>query len=141
MIARLSEKFCIINYMKKIFVLLGIIFPVILDAQDFGIWMRGDTAGFTPRFALASAVIGDPVYNSWSSGAPMPTPRSNLTASVVNGKIYAIGGTDTSEGWSNKVEVYDPEKSKTWTKLGTAGWFHPVANMSASVIGENIYII
>src|SRR5207253_1164081 len=115
MIARLSEKFCIINYMKKIFVLLGIIFPVILDAQDFGIWMRGDTAGFTPR--------------------------SNLTASVVNGKIYAIGGTDTSEGWSNKVEVYDPEKSKTWTKLGTAGWFHPVANMSASVIGENIYII
>jgi hypothetical protein len=36
-----------------------------------------------------------------------------LRAAVVNGKIYAIGGLDTSNVLSSTVEVYDPA-TDTW---------------------------
>jgi Kelch motif len=56
----------------------------------------------------------DPATNSWTMRAPMPTPRWDLTAVTLNGKIYAIGGQtkrdNTSQLGSNTdiVEVYDP---------------------------------
>ena len=51
--------------------------------------------------------------NSWTTLAPMPTPRVNLDAAVVDGKIYAIGGTSNGET-SNKNQAYDPT-TNTWT--------------------------
>ena len=49
----------------------------------------------------------DPAANSWTTKAPMPTPRYGMTVSVVNGLIYAIGGWG---GWPelSTVEVYNP---------------------------------
>ena len=38
----------------------------------------------------------------------MPTPRWGLSTSVVNGKIYAIGGTPNGLESLRTVEVYDP---------------------------------
>ena len=46
--------------------------------------------------------------NSWTTLAPMSTPRASLDAAVVDEKIYAIGGT------SNINEEYDPS-TNTWT--------------------------
>ena len=52
---------------------------------------------------------------SWVQKAPMPTPRSNLGVAVVDGKIYAIGGTTNSALLGlNKNEEYDPT-TNTWT--------------------------
>lgn len=71
----------------------------------------------------------DPVANTWTTKATMPTPRWGSTVSVVNGLIYAIGGWG---GWPelSVVEVYDPV-SNSWsttvpvnaatTAAGTAG--------------------
>ncbi|MGB9853462.1 MAG: kelch repeat-containing protein [Candidatus Bathyarchaeales archaeon] len=42
----------------------------------------------------------------------MPTPRSWVGVAIVNGKIYAIGGSYDSHG---EVEEYDPA-TNTWTK-------------------------
>jgi len=42
--------------------------------------------------------------------APMPTARHHLAAVAVNGKIYAIGGMNSSS-ILNTVEVYDPSSS------------------------------
>ncbi len=55
----------------------------------------------------------DPVANTWTTKATMPTPRWGSTVSVVNGLIYAIGGWG---GWPelSVVEVYDPV-SNTWS--------------------------
>lgn len=49
----------------------------------------------------------DPVANTWTEKASMPTPRRGMTVSVVNGLIYAIGGWG---GWPelSVVEMYDP---------------------------------
>ena len=49
----------------------------------------------------------------WQSGTPMQTARFGLGAAAANGKLYAIGGTD-SGGMGNVVEAYDP-LTAAWT--------------------------
>jgi N-acetylneuraminic acid mutarotase len=56
---------------------------------------------------------------SWQTLAPMPTARQELATAVLNGKIYAIGGYDSSGTKTNIVEVYDPT-TNTWTSA------HPI---------------
>ena len=52
----------------------------------------------------------DPEKNRWEIKEDMPTPRSTLGVSVVDGKVYAIGGWEgTCCGDRNKVEVYTPD--------------------------------
>ena len=44
---------------------------------------------------------------TWTSKAPMPTPRRDMVADVVGGKIYVIGGWDGAN-YFNTNEMYDP---------------------------------
>src|SRR4029077_10805469 len=61
----------------------------------------------------------NPATDSWTTKAPMPTPRLALGAGVINGIIYAVGGT-TERGFESTgnalatVEAYDPVADK-WT--------------------------
>jgi N-acetylneuraminic acid mutarotase len=58
--------------------------------------------------------IGPPIIASpgnWSSMTPMPTARMAFGVAVVNGKIYAIGGTEYGTN-----EMYDPA-TNTWTTM------------------------
>ena len=48
----------------------------------------------------------DPELDVWIEKSQMAKPRDCLTASVVNGKIYAIGGGEYSP--KSAVEEYDP---------------------------------
>ena len=64
--------------------------------------------------------------------------RGVLSTSVVDGKIYAIGGMSTSEVIISTVEEYDPVID-TWTKktnMPTAR-----AYFSTSVVNGRIYAI
>lgn len=86
--------------------------------------------------------VYDPATDTWSRKADMPTARQGLSANVVNGKIYAIGGGDVSSYSNPKafstVEEYDPE-TDTWTtktEMPTARGFH-----TANVIDGKIYVI
>ena len=45
---------------------------------------------------------------AWTQKAEMPTPRTEVTASVLHGKVYVIGGFDGSARTLATVEVYDP---------------------------------
>ncbi|MDA2934897.1 hypothetical protein MYX82_11230, partial [Acidobacteria bacterium AH-259-D05] len=91
---------------------------------------------------FSSVAVYDPATDTWTKRADMPTPRSVAASSVVNGKIYVIGGT-TVVGTGNghtlqTVEVYDPE-TDTWTQevdMPTArGW------LSASLVDGKLYAI
>jgi N-acetylneuraminic acid mutarotase len=53
-----------------------------------------------------------PVENSWTTKAPMHVARSSMGVAVVNGKIYAIGGTAGNAVSTN--EEYNPT-TDTWT--------------------------
>ena len=74
----------------------------------------------------------------WQTLAPMPTARQELATAVLNGKIYAIGGYDSSGTPTNIVEVYDPT-TNTWTSA------HPIPRAlhhnSAAVAAGKLYSI
>jgi N-acetylneuraminic acid mutarotase len=65
--------------------------------------------GLVTTIVLASA--GSARADTWTQKTDMPTARSWLSTSVVDGKIYAIGGV----GGLKKVEEYDPA-TDIWTE-------------------------
>lgn len=63
----------------------------------------------------------NPIANIWrteitdtSDLEPLPTPRSGLAVTVLNGEIYAIGGSDENNNPLATVEAYNPV-TKQWT--------------------------
>ena len=81
--------------------------------------------------------VYDPRTDTWENRTSMPTPRENLDANIVNGKIYLIGGM-TNEQTSNLNEVYDPQ-TDTWTIMSPLP--NPVSIYASAVVDEKIYII
>jgi len=76
---------------------------------------------------------------TWTQKADMPTARSCLSTSVVNRKIYAIGGIkNASSAPLSTVEEYNPE-TDTWTTKSNM----PTARIShgACVVEGKIYVI
>jgi len=84
--------------------------------------------------------VYDPATNSWETKTSMPTPRAQLTACTVNGKIYTLGGFENAfSGKCSAVnEVYDPE-TDTWSTKKPM-----LADMYAHcavALGDKIYVI
>ena len=76
---------------------------------------------------------------TWTQKADMPTARNWLSTSVVDGKIYAIGGMTVYRGTDlATVEVYDPV-TDTWTQKADMptprGW------LATSAVNGKIYAI
>jgi N-acetylneuraminic acid mutarotase len=103
---------------------------------------------------LTTVEIYDPATDTWTQASDMPRPRSGHSASVVDGKIYIIGGqgeemlklwqegkidTDEMEEFFSIVYVYDPA-TDTWT---TAADPLPTARagLTAAVVDGKIYAI
>lgn len=66
-----------------------------------------------PAPDASDAAPGVPGAFAWSKRAPLPIPRTELGAAVVDGKIYAFGGFSGS--LLARVDVYDPT-SNVWTR-------------------------
>jgi N-acetylneuraminic acid mutarotase len=79
------------------------------------------------------------VEGVWTQKADMPTARGYLSTSVVNGKIYAIGGGPSAlQAGVSTVEEYDPT-TDSWTRkadMPTPRW-----SLSTSVVNGKIYAI
>jgi len=68
--------------------------------------------------SMANFEVYDPSKDSWERLADMSIARAVLSASVGDGKIYAIGGSATQYNWGSSgivVEEYDPD-SNSWTR-------------------------
>ena len=94
--------------------------------------------------------VYDTATNRWAGAADLPTPRSVMSSSVVDGRIYVMGGafhrgpTSSTEELLRTVrtlsvvEVYDPASGR-WTRgrdLATPrGWF------STSVVNGKVYVV
>ena len=82
----------------------------------------------------------DPATGRWEEKAAIPTKRAVLAVSVVNNKIYAIGG------WGNwgvgqlfsTIEEYDPV-TDTWTKK--TDMQSAASDVSSGVVDGKIYVI
>ena len=85
----------------------------------------------------------DTKTDSWETKTPMPTARSGIEASEVDGKIYLIGGWIESESSSiaersAQVEIYDPV-TDTWgngSPIPTA-----VGGYASAVLDGKIYVV
>jgi N-acetylneuraminic acid mutarotase len=107
------------------------------------IYVIGGTVGDSVNLGFTGATeVYDPATNTWEAKADMPTPRADLCASVVNGKIYLIGG---KEYWGDGPlyheldvnEVYDPA-SNSWTAESRMPV--PVFGYASAVVDGQIYV-
>jgi len=91
-------------------------------------------AAFSFSGPLAQAQL---LPNTWTTGAPMPTPREGALTGVIGTKIYVIGGANNSTVLSVN-EVYDTG-SGTWSTaapMPTARW-----NAASAVVNNILYAI
>jgi N-acetylneuraminic acid mutarotase len=98
---------------------------------------------FLLAFGSAPIAVGQsPVaHNTWSSGAPIPTPLADTMTAVLNGKIYVAGGYmgPCCDGTVvADVQIYDPV-TNTWSAgvpLPTPRW-----SGAAAAVDGKLYII
>jgi N-acetylneuraminic acid mutarotase len=79
----------------------------------------------------------DPVTDTWTTKASMPTARNSLAAAVVNGIVYAIGGQNGPNSYST-VEAYDPVTDTWTTKASMPGARNSLA---AAAVNGIVYAI
>jgi N-acetylneuraminic acid mutarotase len=76
------------------------------------IYVVGGTTG-VPNVGTTRVDAYDPVTDTWTQKADMPTGRHTLASSALDGKVYVIGGA-TAQGAGSRafstVEEYTPEK-------------------------------
>ena len=116
-----------------------------ISVVDGKIYVMGGTGWpqipFHPGPFLSSMEVYNPKTNQWREIGDMPAAKSSHTASVINGKIYVIGGFFRGNGLDIKdfktIEIYHPEPGR-WTQkpdmpVGKSGHV-------AEVINGKIYI-
>jgi N-acetylneuraminic acid mutarotase len=95
--------------------------------------------GYEGKANSGAVEVYDPVADSWTSRASLPTPRDHLAAATVAGKVYAIGGRLKGDYHRNLsvTEIYDPRTDK-WIRapdLPTAR-----SGITAAEAGGRIYV-
>src|ERR687898_1095577 len=74
----------------------------------------------------------------WTAGAPMPTPRTEVTAAILKDDIYVIGGFDESSQVTDIVEVYNIANN-TWSKAAPLP--EPLHHTAAASYNNKIYVV
>ena len=90
--------------------------------------------------ALSAVEVYDPITDSWVKKADLPIPRSTLTASAVDGKIYVIGGWTgpiVTSSYLSQIDVYDPMLD-SWEQRSN---LPTLRNGFSAVVDEKIYVI
>ena len=86
---------------------------------------------------MPTSASAEETENTWMSKTPMHVARDNLGVAVVGGKIYAIGGYDSS-GDLGTNEEYDPV-TDTW--VFKASMLVPSSGFATAVYEGKIYCI
>jgi N-acetylneuraminic acid mutarotase len=108
----------------------------VVDGKIYAIGGTGSSS-FWADFRRTVEVY-DPLTDTWSKKADMPTARAFFSTNAVDGKIYAIGGVLVTKAGLSTVEVYDPV-TDTWTAktpMPTARHVH-----ASAVVDGKIYVI
>lgn len=96
----------------------------------------------SPSTVLGTVETYNPMSNTWTAVASLPTPRGGLAAVTGrNGLIYAIGG-NTGGIALKVVETYNT-LTHVWTTLPTSQWLKTARSNSAATVGSDgkIYVI
>ena len=88
--------------------------------------------------SVSVQVIAAVSGNTWSTVAPLPTPRNYLAAGAVNGVLYAVGGSDNFFNSFGTMEAYDPV-ANMWT--AKAQLPTPRIGLAAGVVNGILYAV
>src|ERR687896_151437 len=75
----------------------------------------------------------------WTDGAPMPTPRTEVTAAVLEDNTYVIGGFDEFSQVTDIVEVYNIANN-TWSNAVVPPLPDPLHHTAAAAHNGKIYV-
>jgi hypothetical protein len=86
--------------------LLYIMIPVRTEQEDYmserlRLWIAAALLLLT--VFPAAALETSPIQGGWTTGAPMPTSRSELASAILDGQIYVAGGI--GQNWTTRAEV------------------------------------
>ncbi|MEI7056352.1 S8 family serine peptidase [Nocardioides sp. CCNWLW239] len=95
-------------------------------------------AGYGSAGPLAAVWVYDPADMTWSEAAPLPAPRSGMTAGVIDGHIVATGGWDAANKPQGDTWVYDPG-ADAWSPGATNP--APRAGASGAVVNGQLFAI
>jgi N-acetylneuraminic acid mutarotase len=75
-------------------------------------------------------------HNTWTSGAPMPTPLAFSTAAVLKNEIYVVGGNNGTANVDD-VQIYNPV-----TNAWSTGPSYPtgIGSASSAVVKNILYV-
>jgi N-acetylneuraminic acid mutarotase len=77
--------------------------------------------GFTNTGPTSSAVVYDPAADAWTAAAPLLSPRSDPSATVLlDGRVLVAGGSAAMTTTLASAEIYDPV-ANTWTATASMG--------------------
>lgn len=115
-----------------------------INRSDFAIGAVGGQiyvmAGFSSNGNAQTVHAYNPATNTWTTiNGSMPSGRSNVSASTLNGIIYVFGGQPPEGGISlTRVEAYDPETNswKTMASMPTGR-----VDLTTSAVNGKIYAI
>jgi len=94
------------------------------------------TAGAAVAAVLTLALGGS--VGPWTSAAPLPTPRSEVAAAVVDGRIAIVGGFLLDGSSSAQVDLYSPGQNR-WSRLPDLPV--PVNHAMAASDEKRLYVI
>jgi len=106
------------------------------NVVDGRIYVIGGTAGpaYETSTCILTVEVYEPATDTWTQKGDIPASRGAGFTSVVDGKIYAMGGY----GGARRVDEYDPV-TDTWTeKADMPAWR---VSLSTSVLDGKIYAI
>jgi len=112
----------------------------IVDDYLYAIGGRANNGGPISSAPYNTVERYDILNDQWTTVASLPSNRSDLAAMAVGGKIYVLGGFDSSGNPLDDVDVYDPD-TDTWS---TSPADMPTARgglYGAGVKGGTIYAI
>jgi N-acetylneuraminic acid mutarotase len=89
--------------------------------------------------SMAQTATTTATESFWTAGAPMPTPRTEVTAAVLRDDIYVIGGFDEFGQVTDIVEVYNIANN-TWSKAA-APLPEPLHHTAAASYNDKIYVV
>jgi N-acetylneuraminic acid mutarotase len=75
---------------------------------------------------------------TWTTLAPLPTPRQEVAVAGLRGQVWVIGGFGSTAEPTATVESYDPT-TNTWTTRAPLP--EPVHHAAAVVVGERLFVV
>lgn len=111
---------------------------------DGKIYAIGGTSDKVKSFRLDTVEVYDPATDTWAKAKKMNHARAGAAVSVVEEKIYVMGGTglpmiiNHPGPFLSSIEVYNPEKNH-WHEIGDM--FTAKSGHTASVINGKIYVM